>query len=546
MSLSRYIPVIDLNSFSFSGKSSVPSTPVSDENILSTKNDEEDETQDIEEKDQQRFAESHHKKWLQNWTEWAIQNNKPLVRLKPLNDGTKVNIAVEFDQLHPEKQRDNYTAAHVALDALKLSPLTFSWCREIAGEYIHISWLRRNKMKFDETNDDFVVPFSKLREGIRESNMDAVKFMKEITSASNLIVKAVAEEFHQVWRESFQKTNPGEKRVKPNSDGTTGDINVPFGRLHPDWQRENYLAAHAAREICRLFPDDKDKHIAAEYLHEQWMFRNPRTEDNKKWYVPYADLIESDKEKSLAQVEAMNSKLSLDDVLVLKAAEKLHENWRFQFDPHKTGEKRMKINDDGSVQDINVPFKNLHFTWQKENLEAALDAKKACLKYPKSNDIVEENDDAASMVHEAWMKRNPPNDWNRAQHVPFKDLPEKEKKKDREQIRIMREILAEEKDGTSKINGENGSAKNWKGIGRKGLSTEALLLMRELIIAVCGDDSFWLESEKEQLNAVEFDDLLKDKKFQALPNIYWIRRFNFSDPFNNVSMLMILIRTFGK
>jgi hypothetical protein len=50
-------------------------------------------------------------------------------------------------------------------------------------------------------------------------------------------------------------------------------------------------------------------------------------------------------------------------------------------------------------------------------------------------------EDAAAIVHDEWMKRNPKQDWNAAQHVPYKDLSEDEKDKDRLQVNIMLELL---------------------------------------------------------------------------------------------------------
>ena len=42
---------------------------------------------------------------------------------------------------------------------------------------------------------------------------------------------------------------------------------------------------------------------------------------------------------------------------------------------------------------------------------------------------------ASNKIHEAWMGRNPKQDWNAAQHVPYTQLPEAEKDKDRAQVK---------------------------------------------------------------------------------------------------------------
>lgn len=48
---------------------------------------------------------------------------------------------------------------------------------------------------------------------------------------------------------------------------------------------------------------------------------------------------------------------------------------------------------------------------------------------------------AAADIHTAWMRRNPKQDWNAAQHVPYEELPEHEKEKDREHVRLVQSAL---------------------------------------------------------------------------------------------------------
>lgn len=50
---------------------------------------------------------------------------------------------------------------------------------------------------------------------------------------------------------------------------------------------------------------------------------------------------------------------------------------------------------------------------------------------------------AAHDIHAAWMARNPKSDWNAAQHVPYEQLPESEKEKDRAQARLVQRLLTE-------------------------------------------------------------------------------------------------------
>ena len=48
---------------------------------------------------------------------------------------------------------------------------------------------------------------------------------------------------------------------------------------------------------------------------------------------------------------------------------------------------------------------------------------------------------AASDIHTAWMSRNPRQDWNATLHVPYEELPEHEKEKDREHVRLVTGVL---------------------------------------------------------------------------------------------------------
>lgn len=54
--------------------------------------------------------------------------------------------------------------------------------------------------------------------------------------------------------------------------------------------------------------------------------------------------------------------------------------------------------------------------------------------------LIENIELAAAHVHDEWMKRNPKADWNASQHVPYADLPEEEKEKDRLHVRMIGDI----------------------------------------------------------------------------------------------------------
>ena len=118
-----------------------------------------------------------------------------------------------------------------------------------------------------------------------------------------------------------------------------------------------------------------------------------------------------------------------------------HEKWRKGWITQNNGNSipRIKKNSDGTEGDINQPFNKIHPDWQKENLAAGQAAYDAVKKH--GNDI----ETASEVVHNEWMKRNPKEEWNAAQHVPYNELPEEEKEKDRDHVRIMQSILSKKR-----------------------------------------------------------------------------------------------------
>ena len=115
-------------------------------------------------------------------------------------------------------------------------------------------------------------------------------------------VQQFASQAHEEWRQNFDPTG-SKMRIKKNSDGTEGDINVPFNKLHPDWQKENLAAGNAAEQAVKKFPHDIEK--ASEYIHIKWMERNPKADYNAAQHVPYDELPEDEKEKDRVHVRAM-------------------------------------------------------------------------------------------------------------------------------------------------------------------------------------------------------------------------------------------------
>lgn len=120
---------------------------------------------------------------------------------------------------------------------------------------------------------------------------------------------------------------------------------------------------------------------------------------------------------------------------VTQFASQAHEDWRKTLPPSERNKPRLRSKNGGPEADINVPFEKLHPTAQQENISAGKAALQAVRKHP--NDM----ESAADHVHKEWMKRNPKTDYNAAQHVPYSELPEVEKQKDRDHVDTMKSLL---------------------------------------------------------------------------------------------------------
>ena len=127
-------------------------------------------------------------------------------------------------------------------------------------------------------------------------------FTRPIFESQTDPITQFASNAHEEWRRNFDPTGT-KPRIKKNSDGTEGDINVPFADLHPDWQKENLAAGHAAHHAVKHFGNDMEK--AAEFIHRQWMKRNPKADYNAAQHVPYDDLSDDEKEKDRVHVRTM-------------------------------------------------------------------------------------------------------------------------------------------------------------------------------------------------------------------------------------------------
>ena len=123
-----------------------------------------------------------------------------------------------------------------------------------------------------------------------------------IVLAENAVTQ-FASSAHEEWRRSLPPKEQNEPRIRSKNGGPKADINVPSEELHPTAQQENLAAGRAAAEAVTKFPDDMEK--AAEYIHIQWMKRNPKDDYTAAQHVPYDELPEDEKEKDRVHVRTM-------------------------------------------------------------------------------------------------------------------------------------------------------------------------------------------------------------------------------------------------
>ena len=130
-----------------------------------------------------------------------------------------------------------------------------------------------------------------------------MKTFKQLNEAIRVgKVQQFAAKAHDAWRKNFDPSGTKE-RIKKNSDGSEGNINVPFHKLHPDWKKENLAAGHAALAAVKKHPRDVEK--ASEHVHNEWMKRNPKADHNAAQHVAYHELPEAEKEKDRVHVRTM-------------------------------------------------------------------------------------------------------------------------------------------------------------------------------------------------------------------------------------------------
>jgi hypothetical protein len=146
---------------------------------------------------------------------------------------------------------------------------------------------------------------------MKVSNLFLESYLSIINESSDKShIEKFAANAHEEWRKGFDSEyaksgKVSKPRIKKNSDGTEGDINVDFNKLHPDWKKENLAAGEAALEAIKKYPENTEK--AAEHIHNKWMERNPKEDYNAAQHVPYSELPEDEKEKDRVHVKTIKT-----------------------------------------------------------------------------------------------------------------------------------------------------------------------------------------------------------------------------------------------
>ncbi len=127
-------------------------------------------------------------------------------------------------------------------------------------------------------------------------------------------------------------------------------------------------------------------------------------------------------------------------------ASKLHENWASGYragEMAKGNENPTRMKDDGmggQVDILNTSYDQLPPKWQAENKAQAESAISLVAKDMEG--AMGNIEGLAAQVHEQWLSRN---SWaaNGPLGVPYNELPEEEKQKDRDVVEAAYEILSE-------------------------------------------------------------------------------------------------------
>jgi hypothetical protein len=120
---------------------------------------------------------------------------------------------------------------------------------------------------------------------------------------------------HQNWREEYITNNGNIPRMKDTPDGKV-DINVPFNRVHPLYQKANLtMATFVIKMLCLFAREHEDVRVYYRLIHDFWLQENPYAE-NGPLDIPWDDLpkVEQDKDVVVYMVCNEHYTMSLWDL----------------------------------------------------------------------------------------------------------------------------------------------------------------------------------------------------------------------------------------
>jgi hypothetical protein len=144
--------------------------------------------------------------------------------------------------------------------------------------------------------------------------------------------------------------------------------------------------------------------------------------------------------------------------LVTQVASKLHDAWREprripgtnnfepRIKPAKDGEWSASHGGKTELDIANTPYEDLPKPWQAENKAAAESAVSEIKKAEASGTALDDDfiEAASATQHVAWLERN--GSWAPVeQKLPYSELPESEKEKDRVVVRTALKVFSDSK-----------------------------------------------------------------------------------------------------
>lgn len=146
-------------------------------------------------------------------------------------------------------------------------------------------------------------------------------------AVTRALAPSVAGDLHDAWAKEFRKNNPRKKRFKQTTDaawiaahGGKDKVDIAhtaYENLPADWQAENLAAATVATRYVadRLADTDKLRNgkraraAAGAHIHDAWLSRNTWAKGDPNVGVPFSKLSQEEKDKDLAQLDAVLSRL---------------------------------------------------------------------------------------------------------------------------------------------------------------------------------------------------------------------------------------------